>query len=46
MNEYYDLRNKKNSVGPFTEQAVQKYSSQQKLRQKIFEVAKNQGYDL
>ena len=46
MNEYYDLRNKKNSVGPFTEQAVQKYSSQQKLRQKLFEVAKNQGYDL
>lgn len=46
MDTYYDLRNTKKTVGTFTEQAVQKYSSQQELRQKLIEVARMQGYDL
>ena len=46
MDTYYDLRNTKKTVGKFTQQAVQKYSSQQELRQKLIEIARKQGYNL
>lgn len=46
MDKYYDLRNTKKSVGKFTDQVVEKNIVQRKLRAKVFDDMKKQGFNI